>query len=226
MNEGHFGNEPLAVYSLAQLHLPRTAMQLVLASSSPYRRELLERFGVPFVVRPPDVDESPLPGEAPEALARRLAVAKARRVAERCADAVVVGSDQVASLDGRVLGKPGTVDRAVRQLASCSGRRVRFLTGLAVVRGGTLRTRTRLDVTTARFRRFDAGRAERYVRRDQPLDCAGGIRFEGLGPLLLEGVDTADPSAAIGLPLIALGELLRLEGLDPLGVPLGAERNK
>ena len=189
----------------------------MLASSSPYRRELLQRFGLPFAVEPPEVDEAPLPGEAPEALAVRLAVAKARHVAKRCGgEALVVGSDQVASFDGQVLGKPGTSDRAVRQLASFSGREVRFLTGLAVVRGETLHTRTHLDITTARFRRFDAARAERYVRQDQPLDCAGGIRFEGLGPLLLEAVDTADPSAAIGLPLIALGELLRLEGMDPL----------
>lgn len=189
-------------------------MQIVLASSSPYRRELLERFGLPFLVDPPDVDESPLPGETPSALAVRLAVAKAQTVAKRRLGALVVGSDQVASFDGEVLGKPGTRERAVRQLASFSGQRVQFLTGLAVARGESLHTH--LDVTTARFQRFDRQRAERYVRRDNPLDCAGGIRFEGLGPLLLEGVDTEDPSAAIGLPLIALGRLLRLEGVDPL----------
>ena len=189
-------------------------MQIVLASSSPYRRELLERFGLPFLVEPPDIDESPRPGEAPSALAVRLAVAKAQTVAKRRPAALVVGSDQVASLDGRVLGKPGAGECAIRQLAAFSGRRVRFLTGLAMVRGESVRTH--LDVTTARFQRFDRQRAERYVRRDNPLDCAGGIRFEGLGPLLLEGVDTEDPSAAIGLPLIALGRLLRLEGVDPL----------
>ena len=189
-------------------------MQIVLASSSPYRRELLERFGLPFSVEPPNIDESPLPGETPSALALRLAAAKAQTVAERRPGAVVVGSDQVASLDGRIIGKPASGARAIRQLASFSGQRVEFLTGLAVARGESLRTH--LDVTTARFQRFDGQRAERYVRRDNPLDCAGGIRFEGLGPLLLEGVDTEDPSAAIGLPLIALGRLLRLEGVDPL----------
>lgn len=189
-------------------------MQIVLASSSPYRRELLERFGLPFSVEPPNVDESPLPGETPSALALRLAVAKAQTVAERRPGAIVVGSDQVASFDGRVIGKPASGARAIRQLASFSGQRVEFLTGLAVARGKSLRTY--LDVTTARFQRFDRQRAECYVRRDNPLDCAGGIRFEGLGPLLLEGVDTEDPSAAIGLPLIALGRLLRLEGVDPL----------
>lgn len=193
-------------------------MQIVLASSSRYRRELLERFGLPFVVDPPAIDESPLPGETPAKLAVRLAVAKAQTVARRRPEAVVVGSDQVASFAGRVLGKPGDCRRAVRQLVAFSGRRVEFLTGLAVVRGGQERPRTHLDVTTARFRRFGEREAERYVRHDRPLDCAGGIRFEGLGPLLLEGVGTEDPSAAIGMPLIALGELLRREGVDPLAI--------
>lgn len=190
-------------------------MQIVLASSSRYRRELLERFGLPFVVDPPELDEAPLPGEAPPKLAVRLAVAKAQTVAKRHPQAIVVGSDQVASFGGRVLGKPGTVERAVRQLVACSGRRVEFLTGLAVVRGDS-RPHTHLDVTAARFRRFDQQQAESYVGQDRPLDCAGSIRFEGVGPLLLEGVDTEDPSAALGLPLIALGKLLRLEGVDPL----------
>ena len=193
-------------------------MQIVLASSSRYRRELLERFGLPFVVDPPAIDESPLADEAPAKLALRLAVAKARTVARRHPAAIVVGSDQVANCDGRVLGKPGDVERAVRQLVGFSGRHVEFLTGLAVVRDGEERPRTHLDVTTARFRRFGEREAARYVRHDRPLDCAGGIRFEGLGPLLLAGVDTEDPSAALGLPLIALGELLRRAGVDPLAM--------
>lgn len=193
-------------------------MQIVLASSSRYRRELLERFGLPFVVDPPAIDESPLADEAPAKLALRLAVAKARTVARRHPAAIVVGSDQVANCDGRVLGKPGDVEHAVRQLVGFSGRHVEFLTGLAVVRDGEERPRTHLDVTTARFRRFGEREAARYVRHDRPLDCAGGIRFEGLGPLLLAGVDTEDPSAALGLPLIALGELLRRAGVDPLAM--------
>lgn len=193
-------------------------MQIVLASSSRYRRELLERFGLSFVVDPPEIDEAPLPSETPAKLAVRLAVAKAQTVAKRHPDAIVVGSDQVASFDGRVLGKPGNVERAVRQLVAFSGQRVEFLTGLAVVCGGEQHPHTHLDVTTARFRRFGEREAARYVRQDRPLDCAGGIRFEGLGPLLLEGVDTEDPSAAIGLPLIALGALLRREGVDPLAM--------
>ncbi len=191
-------------------------MKLILASSSRYRRELLERFGLPFEVAPPDVDEVARPRESARDLVVRLAVAKARAVAARRPNALVVGSDQLASLEGHVLGKPATEERAVRQLMSFAGRRVEFLTGVAVVRSDTMRTRTHLDVTTARFRRFTIACARRYVVRDRPFDCAGGIKFESLGPLLLAAVETQDPSAAIGLPLIKLGELLRLEGVDPL----------
>ena len=191
-------------------------MELILASSSRYRRELLDRLGLPFAVDPPAVDETPRPREAPRDLALRLAAAKAQAVAAKHPKALVVGADQVAGLAGRALGKPGETERAVLQLMSFAGRRVEFLTGVAVVCAETMRTRTHLDVTTVRFRRFTAATARRYVERDRPLDCAGAIRFEGLGPLLLAAVETEDPSAAIGLPLIKLGELLRLEGMDPL----------
>lgn len=191
-------------------------MQVVLASSSRYRRELLERLGLSFSVEPPEANETPLAGESPRRLVVRLAVNKATTVAKRRPDALVVGADQVASLEGRVLGKPATEERAVRQLLAFAGRRVEFLTGLAVVRGEAARTRTHLDVTTVRFRRFKLDTARRYVERDLPLDCAGGIKFEGLGSLLVEAVDTQDPSSALGLPMIKLGELLRLEGVDPL----------
>lgn len=194
-------------------------MELVLASSSRYRREQLERLGLPFSVQPPAVDETPRPGESPRDLTLRLAAAKARAVAAKRPKSLVVGADQAASLAGRALGKPGEAERAVLQLMSFAGRRVEFLTGVAVVCAETMRTRTHLDVTTVRFRRFTAAAARRYVDRDQPLDCAGAIRFEGLGPLLLASVETEDPSAAIGLPLIKLGELLRLEGMDPLAPP-------
>ena len=191
-------------------------MELVLASSSRYRRELLDRLGLPFAVDPPAVDETPRPREAPRDLALRLAAAKAQVVAAKHPKTLVIGADQVASLAGRALGKPGEAERAVLQLMSFAGRRVEFLTGVAVVCAETMRTRTHLDVTAVRFRRFTAATARRYVERDRPLDCAGAIRFEGLGPLLLAAVETEDPSAAIGLPLIKLGELLRLEGMDPL----------
>lgn len=195
---------------------PRPPAALVLASSSRYRQALLERLGMPFDVDSPNIDETPLPEETPRELVLRLSVAKARAAASRWPDAIVIGSDQAATFDGRILGKPGTVEAAVRQLRACSGRRVDFLTGVAVLNTATGRVRTTIDTTTARFRQAGELEVRRYVERDRPLDCAGGIRFEGLGPLLLDGVDTADPSAAIGLPLIALGDLLRAEGVNPL----------
>ena len=194
----------------------RRSAPLVLASSSRYRRALLERLGMPFSVDSPGIDEAPLPGETPRELVLRLSVAKARAVASRWPNAIVIGSDQVATFDGRILGKPGTANAAVRQLRAFSRRRVDFLTGVAVLNAATDRFRTAIDTTTARFRGASEAEIRRYVERDRPLDCAGGIRFEGLGPLLLDGVDTVDPSAAIGLPLIALGELLRAEGVNPL----------
>ncbi|MXY57080.1 MAG: septum formation protein Maf [Gammaproteobacteria bacterium] len=193
---------------------------LVLASSSRYRRALLERLGMPFRAEAPDIDEAPLPGEVPRDLVLRLSVAKARAVAERWPHAIIIGSDQTATFAGRVIGKPGTVDAAVRQLRTFSGRRVDFLTGVAVLNAAADRARTAIDTTTAQFRRVSDAEIRCYVERDRPLDCAGGIRFEGLGPLLLERVDTEDPSAAIGLPLIVLGELLRAEGVNPLAQPV------
>ena len=195
------------------------APPLVLASSSRYRKELLERLGMPFSVDSPNIDESPAPGETPRELVVRLSIAKARAVASRWPNAIIIGSDQAATFDGHVLGKPGTVDAAVRQLRVFSGRNVEFLTGTAVLNAGLDRVGTAVDSTTARFRAADGAEIRRYVEHDMPLDCAGGIRFEGLGPMLLEGVDTMDPSAAIGLPLIALGELLRAEGVNPLALP-------
>ncbi len=192
---------------------------LVLASSSRYRRTLLERLGMPFHAEAPDIDEAPLPGEAPRDLVLRLSIAKARAVADRWPHAIVIGSDQAASFDGHILGKPGTVNAAVGQLRTFAGRRVDFLTGVAVVNAAANRARTAIDTTTACFRDVSEAEIRRYVDRDKPLDCAGSIRFEGLGPLLLERVDTEDPSAAIGLPLIVLGELLRAEGVNPLAPP-------
>ena len=189
---------------------------LVLASSSRYRRELLERFGLPFVVDAPAVDETPAPQESAAALVRRLSEAKARAVAERWPQAVVIGSDQAASFEGRILGKPATVANAVAQLLEFAGKRVDFYTGVAVLHTASGRIATHLDRTTAHFRQMRGQEVERYVHCDQPLDCAGGIKFEGLGPLLLTAVDTRDPSAGIGLPLIELGAMLRAEGINPL----------
>lgn len=190
--------------------------EVVLASSSRYRRELLERLGIPFTVDSPEIDETPLPNEPADALVCRLAVAKARTVAARWPRAVVIGSDQAASFAGRILGKPGTAQGAVAQLMAFSGKRVDFLTGVAVLHGPSGRTTTHIDRTHARFRQLRRDEVERYVQRDRPLDCAGGIRFEGTGALLLTAVETRDPSAAIGLPLIELGAMLRAEGVNPL----------
>ena len=190
--------------------------RLVLASSSRYRRELLARLGIEFHSASPDVDETPLPGEAPAALVLRLAAAKASKVAEGEAHAVVIGSDQVAVHEGKVLGKPGTVANAEAQLARLSGQRVDFLTGVALLNTDTGRLQTHTDRTTTTFRRLSRDEIRRYVALDQPLDCAGAIKSESRGVMLFERVQTEDPSAAIGLPLIRLAALLRNEGINPL----------
>ena len=192
------------------------AAPLVLASSSVYRRELLARFGIPFEALSPDIDEAPLPGEGARALVLRLAAAKAQAVAAQRPGALVIGSDQAAAFEGRILGKPATAQRAVAQLREFGGRRVDFFTGLALLDAASGRIRTHVDVTRAHFRAASDAALRRYVEVDRPLDCAGGIKFERCGALLLHAVETEDPSAAIGLPLIKLGELLRAEGVDPL----------
>ena len=185
---------------------------LILASTSIYRRALLERLGLPFAVARPDTDETPLPGEPPQALAERLALAKAEAVLASAADDTwVVGSDQVAELDGRPLGKPGSHAAAVAQLQSMSGREVRFLTALCLA-GPDGRRLQALDVTTVRFRKLCDDEIARYIAREQPLDCAGSFKSEGLGIALFEEIDNRDPTALIGLPMIATARLLREAG--------------
>ena len=191
--------------------------RLILASSSRYRRELLARLGIEFHSASPDVDETPLPGEVPAALVLRLAEAKAAKVGEGEAHAVVIGSDQAAVHDGKALGKPGTGANAERQLARLSGQSVDFLTGVAVLNTATGRLQTHTDRTTTTFRRLSEAEIRRYVELDQPLDCAGAIKSESRGVMLFERVETEDPTAAIGLPLIRLAALLRNEGINPLG---------
>lgn len=189
---------------------------LILASTSVYRRALLERLGLPFETAAPGVDESPRADETPENLAARLALAKAQAVAGRRPGSVVIGSDQVATTsDGRTLGKPGTVERAVEQLLAASGRSVRFLTAVAVVHADG-RVDSHTDCTTAVFRTLRRDEAERYVELDRPFDCAGSFRSEALGAALLERVENVDPTALIGLPLVWLAGALRRAGLDPL----------
>ncbi|WP_101049221.1 Maf family nucleotide pyrophosphatase [Macromonas nakdongensis] len=191
---------------------PPPQRRLVLGSTSRYRRELLSRLGLPFEVAAPDVDETPLPGEAPAALAQRLALAKARAVAAQHPDALVIGSDQVADLHGEPLGKPGTHERAVAQLRRMSGQTVLFQTALAVVCADSGFAQTDLAVVRVVFRDLDDAAIERYLRAEQPYDCAGSAKSEGLGIALLERIDNDDPTALIGLPLIRTARLLRAAG--------------
>ena len=184
-------------------HLP-----LILASTSRYRRELLTRLGLEFHCVSPQVDESPLARESPSALAERLALAKASAVAHQHPAAVVIGSDQVAELDGEGLGKPHTHERAQAQLSVCSGRAVTFHTAVCVIAPGRPPLAFR-DETRVHFRTLDADEIERYLRREQPYDCAGSFKSEGLGATLFESIENRDPTALIGLPLIALARALR-----------------
>lgn len=186
--------------------------RLVLASTSRYRRELLERLRLPFDVARPDVDETPRPGESPYELAVRLADAKAAAVAA-VHDAWVIGSDQVAELDGRPLGKPGDRENAARQLEMMSGRTVEFHTALCV-RHADGRRHAGCDRTRVRFRTLDADEIARYIDAEQPFDCAGSFKSEGLGITLFDAIETQDPSALIGLPLIATARLLREAGFQ------------
>ena len=187
------------------------APRLILASTSRYRRELLGRLRLPFDAVAPEVDETPSPSEPPARLARRLAVAKAAAVAERHPGAWVIGSDQVAELDGAALGKPGSRDAAVAQLAAMSGRAVVFRTALGLARHGEPSLHEE-DITTVHFRDLGPAEIARYVDLESPLDCAGSFKAEGLGITLFEAIESRDPTALIGLPLIATARLLRQAG--------------
>lgn len=185
---------------------------LVLASTSRYRRELLGRLAIPFSVLKPDVDETPHAGEAPLALARRLAQAKARAVAGSQPDAWVIGSDQVAERDGSPVGKPGSAENAIAQLLAASGREQRFHTTFCLFRHADAAMFCGEDLTVVRFRDIDRDEAARYVAAESPLDCAGSFKCEGLGISLFEAIQTRDPTALVGLPLIALSDALRRAG--------------
>ena len=196
-----------------------TTRKLILGSTSPYRRELLERLRLPFSVESPGVDESPLPDEAPSALAGRLALAKARAVAGRFPQAVVIGSDQVADLDGEPLGKPGDHARAVAQLRKMRGKTVVFHTALAVVCGESGFVAQAVAPVRVRFRELSDAEIEYYLRAETPYDCAGSAKSEGLGIALLESIDSDDPTALVGLPLIRTAQMLRAAGMALLGAP-------
>jgi septum formation protein len=197
------------------LALP-AAVPLVLASTSRYRRELLERLRLPFEVLPPNVDESPQPAEAPSALALRLALHKARAVALLRPQAVVIGADQVAELDGQAIGKPGSHERAVAQLQRLRGREVLFHSGLAVVRPSTAFEAARVVPVRVQFRALSDADIEAYLRAEPAYDCAGSAKCEGLGITLLHAIHSSDPTALIGLPLIELTTLLLAAGIKPL----------
>lgn len=187
--------------------------RLILASTSPYRRELLARLGMPFETAAPGVDETPHAGEAPAATARRLAREKASALAHDFPDALIIGSDQVAELDHRPLGKPLTHVNAVQQLKFCSGRTVEFHTGLCLLHAATGTAQVGSVVNRVRFRQLDGDEIERYLRREQPYDCTGSAKVDALGIVLLEAVEGEDPNALIGLPLILLADMLRRAGL-------------
>ena len=195
---------------------PAERRALVLGSSSPYRRELLSRLRLPFTVEIPDVDESPRAGEAPRDLALRLALAKAHAVAARQPDAIVIGSDQVAELSGQPLGKPGTHEKAVAQLRQMRGEAVVFHTAVAVVCAGIGFEQLELAPVRVKFRRLSDAEIESYLRLEQPYDCAGSARSEGLGVALLDSIDSDDPTALVGLPLIRTCRMLRAAGLQIL----------
>jgi len=189
---------------------------LILASTSRYRRALLERLGIPFAVEAPDVDEASLPGESPRATALRLAEAKARAVAARHPNALVLGSDQVLDLDGVAVSKPADRADAKRQLLAASGRTLVFHTAVALVDAASGRADVRcIDVASA-FRRLDGHDIDRYLEREQPFDCAGSVKSEGFGIALFERITSDDPTALIGLPLITVVAMLHAEGLDVL----------
>lgn len=197
---------------MQQAHLPR----LILASGSAYRKELLSRLRLPFEVVSPDIDETALPGETPERTALRLAEAKAEAVAARITGALVIGSDQVATLDGEQIGKPGNHARALAQLQKMRGRETVFHTALCLLdgrSGSSVRVQTQNVQTQVRFRHLPDAELDAYLRIEQPYDCAGSAKNEGLGIALLEQISSDDPSALTGLPLIALTTMLRAAGM-------------
>lgn len=192
------------------------ARTLVLASTSRYRKALLERLGIPFEIAAPDIDEAPLAGESPAATACRLAEAKARAVASRYTKALIIGSDQVADAGGTAISKPGDHSGAVAQLEALSGRTIVFHTAIALVDAASRRCKLRLVDVRSTFRTLSPTAIEQYLRREQPYDCAGAVKSEALGIALFDRIESDDPTALIGLPLIALIDLLHEEGVDVL----------
>ena len=191
-------------------------MQLVLASSSRYRRALLEQLRLPFVCASPGIDERPRAGESIGALVARLALEKARALAREFPQALIIGSDQACALDDRILGKPGDAERAIAQLQACSGRRIVFHTGLALYDARANAWQQAVDTYTVQFRELTREEITRYVELELPYDCAGSFKVEGLGITLFSALEGKDFNSLIGLPLISLCDMLRAAGLNPL----------
>lgn len=187
---------------------------IVLASSSPYRKELLSRVLNDFSCESPDIDETPFPDEEPVEHVARLAEQKAMTVSLNHPDSIIIGSDQICVLDGQILGKPHTEEKAIQQLQACSGKTVIFYTSLCVLESGQQAKTIDVVVTEVSFRVLEKGEIERYVQREQPLDCAGSFKCEGLGIALFESLSSKDPTALIGLPLITLAQSLRKLGVQ------------
>ena len=187
---------------------------LLLASSSPFRRQLLDKLGLDFIHQSPDIDESPLADESPVALVMRLAREKAGALAGSHPDTLIIGSDQVAVIGDRVLGKPGNREKAIEQLSAANGQRVTFLTGLCLLNTATGRTQVACDPFHVQFRTLRPAQIERYVDAEQPLNCAGSFKSEGLGIVLFKAMEGRDPNTLVGLPLILLTEFLAAEGIS------------
>lgn len=186
---------------------------IILASTSPYRRELLQRLGLPFATRTPDTDETPLPDESPEMLVCRLAHAKAAAVAAQVSEGLVIGSDQVAVCDGQIFGKPGDMANARAQLAAASDRELLFLTAVCLLDAASGQRQDHLDSARVCFRTLETEEIDRYLAREEPFNCAGSFKSEGLGIGLCVAIETRDPTGLIGLPLIAVAEMLRAAGV-------------
>lgn len=187
--------------------------QIILASSSPFRKELLHRLGLPFSVIAPQADETPLPGESAEQLVARLASVKAHTIVQQHSHALIIGSDQVAILEGEIIGKPGDHHTAVQQLTKASGKRMEFLTGLCLLNSATHRMQVDVIPFSVVFRVLSAAQIERYLRHEQPYNCAGSFKSEGLGIALFDKLEGDDPTALIGLPLISLVRMLEQENM-------------
>ncbi len=190
------------------------SFRLILASSSPYRQQLLKKLGLPFSCISPDIDERPLVNERSQTLAQRLSIEKARAVADQAGEVLIIGSDQVCCLDGQPLGKPGNPQNAIAQLQRLSGRAVTFYTGLCLINNHTGTCQSCVEPFTVHFKKLSLEQIQAYVEKDRPWDCAGSFKAEGLGIALFERLEGEDPNALTGLPLIRLIQLLKNEGID------------